>query len=121
MDVHCHQQGGGGSTGPIPSLPDFATMSEEEQIAMAMQMSLQSEESAATESPVRNPPGAPRKPKREDNNENKNNSEDRKRPRESEGSAGGSNPPTPGRKGGRLGYYVYYIIYLLHYIISITL
>jgi len=93
------QQGGGGSTGPIPSLPDFATMSEEEQIAMAMQMSLQSEESAAAESPVRNPPGAPRKPKREDNNENKNNSEDRKRPRESEGSAGGSNPPTPGRKG----------------------
>ena len=79
-------------------------MSEEEQIAMAMQMSLQSdvESAAAADSPVRNPPGAPKKPKREDNDDNKNNSsEDRKRPRESEGSAGGSNPPTPGRKGGR--------------------
>ena len=89
-----------GSSQPVPSMTDFASMSEEEQIAMAMQMSLQAEQAAASSSaaPI-NPPGAPKKPaKRKEENDNKNNSEDRKRPRESEGSSS-SNPTTPGRQG----------------------
>jgi len=82
----------------MPSMPDFASMSEEEQIAMAMQMSLQAEESASSSQTALNPPGAPKKSsKKKDDNENKN-AEDRKRPRESE-SANGSNPTTPGRQG----------------------
>jgi len=95
------QNDDGGSTRPVPSIPDFASMSEEEQIAMAMQMSLQAEEAASSSTPAPpNPPAAPKKPaKRKEDNENKNNSEDRKRPRESEGSGGGSNPTTPGRQG----------------------
>jgi len=84
-------------------LSDFGSMTEEEQIAMAMQMSLQAEENASTPGDASNPPGAPKKPskKKEDkkeDNENKNSSEDRKRPRESEGSSE-SNPTTPGRQG----------------------
>jgi len=84
-------------------LSDFGSMTEEEQIAMAMQMSLQAEENASTPGGASNPPGAPKKPskKKEDkkeDNENKNSSEDRKRPRESEGSSE-SNPTTPGRQG----------------------
>jgi len=84
-------------------LSDFGSMSEEEQIAMAMQMSLQPEENASTPGDASNPPGAPKKPSKKkedkkDDNENKNSSEDRKRPRESEGSSE-SNPTTPGRQG----------------------
>ena len=86
----------------MPAVPDFGSMSEEEQIAMAMQMSLQADEASGTPQGALEPPGAPKKPsKKKEDNENKNNStgtEDRKRPRESEG-AGGSNPTTPGRQG----------------------
>jgi len=93
------RQNDDGSSRPVPSLPDFASMTEEEQIAMAMQMSLQAEEAAASPAAPSQPPGAPKKPaKRKEDNDNKNNSEDRKRPRESEGSSS-SNPTTPGRQG----------------------
>lgn len=84
-----------GTTRPTPAIPDFASMTEEEQIAFALQMSMQEEAPSQPQ-----PPAAPKKAKKEEENENKNNDSDRKRPRDSSGGVeGSSNPPTPGRKG----------------------